>query len=140
MNSLQIIGILGVMFATSFIWYWTGHKDGVREGYTRGRSISRQEFWKEQMKATEALIDAIDIMQDRGKVYGHPRINQGRIAARLSCLLDYPVTDVQAALAMVEVKLARITESPNYTDSYIDAIAYLAIAVELQTEGDELYV
>jgi len=92
------------------------------------------------MKATKALIDAIDIMQDRGKVYGHPRINQGRIAARLSCLLDYPVTDVQAALAMVEVKLARITESPNYTDSYIDAIAYLAIAVELQTEGDELYV
>jgi hypothetical protein len=47
MNSLQIIGILGVMFATSFVWYWTGHKDGVREGYTRGRSISRQEFWKE---------------------------------------------------------------------------------------------
>jgi hypothetical protein len=92
------------------------------------------------MKATEALINAIDIMQDRGKVYGHPSINQGRIAARLSCLLDYPITDVQAALAMVEVKLARITESPSHTDSYIDAIAYLAIAVQLQTEEDELYV
>ena len=92
------------------------------------------------MKATKALIDAIDIMQDRGKVYGHPRINQGRIAPRLSCLLDYPITDAQAALAMVEVKLARITESPNHTDSYIDAIAYLAIALELQTEQDELYV
>jgi hypothetical protein len=44
---IQALGIIGVMFATSFIWYWTGHKDGVREGYTRGRSISRQEFWKE---------------------------------------------------------------------------------------------
>jgi hypothetical protein len=78
------------------------------------------------MKSTEALINAIDIMQDRGKVYGHPKINQGRIAARLSCLLDYPITDSQAALAMVEVKLARITETPSHTDSYIDAIAYLA--------------
>jgi hypothetical protein len=92
------------------------------------------------VKATEALIDAIDIMQDRGKVYGHPRINQGRIAARLTCLFDIPITDSQAALAMVEVKLARIAESPNYTDSYVDAIAYLAIALELATEEDELYV
>jgi hypothetical protein len=41
---------------------------------------------------------------------------------------------------MVEVKLARIAESPNYTDSYVDAIAYLAIALELATEQDELYV
>ena len=92
------------------------------------------------MKANDALLEAIDIMQDRGQVYGHPKINQGRIAARLSCLFDFPVTDVQAALAMVEVKLARITESPSHTDSYIDAIAYLAIALQLQTEEDELYV
>jgi hypothetical protein len=41
---------------------------------------------------------------------------------------------------MVEVKLARITETPSHTDSYIDAIAYLAIALQLQTEDDELYV
>ena len=92
------------------------------------------------MRATEALINAIDIMQDRGKVYGHPKINQGRISARLSNLFDFPITDSQAALAMVEVKLSRIQESPSHTDSYIDAIAYLAIALELHTEADELYV
>jgi hypothetical protein len=92
------------------------------------------------MKAKDALSEAINLMQDRGKVYGHPRINQSRIAARLSCLLDFPITDAQAALAMVEVKLSRITESPNHADSYVDAIAYLAIALELQTEEDELYV
>ncbi len=57
------------------------------------------------MKATEALINAIDIMQDRGKVYGHPKINQGRIAARLSCLLDYPITDSQAALLCIDICL-----------------------------------
>jgi hypothetical protein len=92
------------------------------------------------MKATEALINAIDIMQDRGRIYGHPRINQGRIAERLSCLFEQKVTDSQAALAMVEVKLSRIQETPSHVDSYIDAIAYLAIAVQLQTEEDEFYV
>jgi len=55
------------------------------------------------MKATEALINAIDIMQDRGRIYGHPKINQGRIASRLSNLFDFPISDSQAALAMVEV-------------------------------------
>ena len=92
------------------------------------------------MKATEALINAIDLLQNRGQIYGHPRINQGRISARLSNLFDFPITDAQAALAMVEVKLSRIQETPSHTDSYIDAIAYLAIALQLQTEEDELYV
>lgn len=92
------------------------------------------------MKATKALIDAIDIMQNRGAIYGHPKINQGRISARLSNLFDFPITDAQACLAMVEVKLSRIQETPSHVDSYQDAIAYLAIALELATEEDELYV
>ena len=92
------------------------------------------------MKATKALIDEIDIMQNRGAIYGHPKINQGRISARLSNLFDFPITDAQACLAMVEVKLSRIQETPSHVDSYQDAIAYLAIALELATEEDELYV
>ena len=92
------------------------------------------------MKATEALINAIDIMQNRGRVYGHPIINQGRIASRLSNLFDFPITDSQAALAMVEVKLSRIQETPSHIDSYVDCLAYIAIALELATEEDELYV
>jgi hypothetical protein len=92
------------------------------------------------MKATEALINAIDIMQDRGRIYGHPRINQGRISQRLSNLFDFPITDAQAALAMVEVKLSRIQETPSHVDSYVDCLAYIAIALELATEENELYV
>jgi hypothetical protein len=41
---------------------------------------------------------------------------------------------------MVEVKLSRIQESPKHIDSYVDAIAYLSMAMELATEEDELYV
>lgn len=47
MNSVTIIGIIGLMLMSNFVWYWQGFRDGKREGYTRGRSISRQEFWAE---------------------------------------------------------------------------------------------
>jgi hypothetical protein len=92
------------------------------------------------MKAKEVLQSATDVMQDRGAIYGHPKVNQDRIAKRLSNLLEFPIEDYQACLAMVEVKLSRIQESPNHIDSYIDACAYLALACELKTEENEIYV
>jgi hypothetical protein len=92
------------------------------------------------MKAREVLQSATAVMQDRGAIYGHPKINQDRIARRLTNLLDFPIEDYQACLAMVEVKLSRIQESPGHLDSYIDACAYLALACELKTEENELYV
>jgi hypothetical protein len=92
------------------------------------------------MKAREVLQSATAVMQDRGAIYGHPKINQDRIARRLTNLLDFPIEDYQACLAMVEVKLSRIQESPTHIDSYIDACAYLALACELKNGEDELYV
>ena len=92
------------------------------------------------MKASEVLLSATDIIGDRGRVYGHPRINQTRIALRLQQMLETPISDYQACLAMVEVKLARIQESPDHIDSFVDACAYIALACELSTEQDEKYV
>jgi hypothetical protein len=92
------------------------------------------------MKASEVLLSATDIIGQRGAVYGSPRINQQRISSRLTQLLEMPITDWQACLMMVEVKLSRIQETPNHVDSFIDSCAYLALACELLTEGDELYV
>jgi hypothetical protein len=85
------------------------------------------------VKASEILLSATDVIGDRGRVYGHPRVNQTRIALRLQQMLE-------ACLAMVEVKLARLQETPDHIDSYVDACAYLALACELITEKDELYV
>lgn len=92
------------------------------------------------MKASEVLLSATDVIGERGRIYGHPRINQGRIAMRLQNLLEVPIADYQACLAMVEIKLARLQESPNHIDSYIDLCAYASLACELATEQDELYV
>ena len=91
------------------------------------------------MKAKEILLTATDTIGDRGLIYGTPRLNHQRIAARLSQTLDMPIQDWQAALLMVDVKLSRIAETPYHVDSYIDACAYLAIACELITEDDEYY-
>jgi hypothetical protein len=91
------------------------------------------------MIAKEILQSATDVILDRGAIYGHPRINQTRIALRLQQLLETPVSDVQACLALVEVKLSRIQESPHHLDSYIDACAYIALAGELATEGDDFF-
>ena len=92
------------------------------------------------MKASEVLLSATDVISDRGAIYGHARVNQHRIAMRLQQLFEIPITDYQACLAMVEVKLSRLQESPGHIDSYVDACAYIALACELKTEGDELYV
>lgn len=92
------------------------------------------------MRASEVLLSATDIIGQRGAVYGSPKINHQRIAARLSQVLEMPITDWQACLMMVEVKLSRIQETSDHEDSFIDACAYLALACELRTEEDELYV
>jgi hypothetical protein len=46
-NSIVIVGMIGLLLATNFVWYWQGFKDGRREGYTTGRAVSRQGFWQE---------------------------------------------------------------------------------------------
>ena len=41
MNSITIIGIIGLFIATNFIWYWQGYKDGRRDGWHKGRNLAR---------------------------------------------------------------------------------------------------
>lgn len=89
------------------------------------------------MKATEVLLTATDTISERGALYGHPSINQQRIADRWSQLFQTPIMDYEAALAMIEVKLSRIIESPTVEDHYIDLCGYAAIACELATGSGE---
>jgi hypothetical protein len=50
-----------------------------------------------------------------------------------------PVTDYQVAMCMALVKIARSMETGK-TDTYVDLAAYVAIAGQLHTEENELYV
>lgn len=91
------------------------------------------------MNAGDYLTEAKAIIQDRGMEYGHPSDNMQRTASLWSAYLEMPVTDYQVAMCLALVKIARSMETPK-TDTYIDLAAYTAIAGQLHTEENELYV
>jgi hypothetical protein len=91
------------------------------------------------MNAGDFLTEAKAIIQDRGQDYGHPQDNMQRTAALWSSFLEMPITDYQVASCMALVKLARSMETGK-VDNYIDGAAYLAIAGQLHTQENELYV
>ena len=84
------------------------------------------------MKRQEILDEAIRLTStDRQKNYGEPLVNHQRIADIWSVLLGVEVTPSQVALCMVGVNLARLVETPDHLDSFIDAAAYIGIAGEI---------
>lgn len=84
------------------------------------------------MKREEILKEAIRLTStDRQKNYGTPEVNHKRIADIWSVILGLEVTPAQVALCMVGVKMARLIETPNHTDSAIDGAAYFAIQGEI---------
>ena len=91
------------------------------------------------MNAGDFLTEAKATIQDRGMDYGHPSDNMQRTARLWSAFLEMPVTDYQVATCLALVKIARSMETAK-VDNYIDASAYMAIAGQIHTEENELYV
>jgi hypothetical protein len=91
------------------------------------------------MNAGDFLTEAKAIIQDRGMEYGHPSDNMQRTASLWASYLEMPITDYQVAMCLALVKIARSMETGK-TDTYIDLAAYAAIAGQLHTEENELYV
>ena len=91
------------------------------------------------MNAGDFLTEAKAIIQDRGMDYGHPSDNMQRTARLWSAYLAMPIEDYQVAGCLALVKLARSMETGK-VDNYIDGAAYMAIAGQLHTEENELYV
>jgi len=85
------------------------------------------------------LVNRVDILNtavdlttsERRQSYGEPLINHERIAKIWEVILGVKVTPSQVALCMVGTKLARLVETPDHLDSFIDGAAYMAIAGEI---------
>jgi hypothetical protein len=92
------------------------------------------------MKHAEILQSATDLYRDRGLSYGHPSDNMARAARLISAYLEMPVEDYQVAVILSLVKIGRSIEDAQKIDTWIDGASYLAIAGELATEENELYV
>jgi hypothetical protein len=87
------------------------------------------------MKRGEILDEANRLTHgDRDKNYGTPYVNHKRIADIWTVILGIEVTPSQVALCMAGVKIARLVESPDHLDSFVDLAAYAAISGEIATE------
>ena len=86
------------------------------------------------MKAADALGQAQTIIRDRGAVYGDARENMENTAARFSMTLGHHVTPAQVCLLMIELKLARLRETPGHIDSVMDIMGYAALLAEVITD------
>ena len=83
------------------------------------------------MRANDVLNEAHDILLQREERYDNFHITAFRTAAIQSLIHEYPRSAEQWCLDMVATKLARIYNSPDHLDNYIDAICYLAEAAAL---------
>jgi len=85
-------------------------------------------------KAQAALDQASALINGpRQDAYGSPHDNFQRLADRMTQITRTNITKVQAAQIMAELKLARLANG-YHEDSIIDAIAYLALMMELNDE------
>ena len=84
------------------------------------------------MNRSEVLNAARKIIcEDRNDTYGEPQNLFEEIGQR------WGRDPVFVAIDMADMKMARIRANVDHIDSYLDAIGYLAIAVELLQEGEE---
>lgn len=81
------------------------------------------------------LAEAAEIIVgDRQRDYGAPEENFERIAGlwsiQISKKLKEPLTPTEAALMLVQLKMARMVTTPN-EDSFKDAAGYIGIGYEM---------
>ena len=67
---------------------------------------------------------------ERAKEYGDAYENHKRIAEMWSVLLNKQITVSQVYQCMIAVKLSRLIETPEHTDSWIDICGYGALGGE----------
>lgn len=78
--------------------------------------------------AKTLLLEALSATEARGKVYGESDKRLRDVATMWSVLLGgRKVSAQQVALCMSALKMVRLVESPQHTDSWIDGVAYLAL-------------
>ena len=89
------------------------------------------------MDKVEALREAISAVEERGESYGDVRQNHQRIADLWSVVLGRTVTPEQVVLCMTCLKVARLIETPDHEDSWVDIAGYGACGAEVATEWDD---
>tara|TARA_R110000824_G_scaffold309006_1_gene496417 strand:+ start:584 stop:955 length:372 start_codon:yes stop_codon:yes gene_type:complete len=93
------------------------------------------------MKALEVLERAISLIHgQRAKDYGDAQSSFQRMADLVSPIIkkaDGNLSASDMALVMIQVKIARLQESPNHADSWIDIAGYAGLGAQLALREPE---
>lgn len=83
------------------------------------------------------IIDTASALMngERAKDYGDASEMHRRIAAGWAEILGVVVRPHEVALCMAWLKIARLVETPDHADSYVDLVAYGALAGEIQAKN-----
>lgn len=87
----------------------------------------------------QRIIENFDRIEDmltgvKAKEYGDPQAMCRRIGQRW---FGDEAAEVDVAIMMAELKIERIKHDQSKEDSYMDAIAYLAMALAFMQEGEK---
>lgn len=69
------------------------------------------------------------VNDQRGNVYGHPKIDFGRVDRLKAVIAECPDPLARHALEMIAVKIARLIQTPDHLDSWIDIAGYARTGV-----------
>jgi len=93
------------------------------------------------MKALEVLEEAIALIHgQRADDYGDAQLSFQRMADLVNPIIkkaDGNLTATDMAMVMIQVKIARLQESPNHADSWTDIAGYAALGAQLAITGPE---
>lgn len=75
------------------------------------------------------------VTRDRAATHGEIEASFGQIAAIWSVRLGVPVSPVQVAILLVDLKTVRAWGNPGHADNWIDIAGYAACGGELAGEA-----
>lgn len=82
------------------------------------------------MKREDFLASVGQIVNNRGGNYGKPEKNFENIADLWSVVLDQKITPAQVGQMMILLKVARLKQTPDHLDSWLDIAGYSAVSAE----------
>ena len=94
-----------------------------------------------EFEALDVLEEAKDLIYgQRADDYGDAQSNFQRMADLVNPIIrkaDGNLTATDMALVMIQVKIARLQETPDHEDSWIDIAGYAALGAQIAITGPE---
>ena len=83
------------------------------------------------MNGPELLEHAAGLVNRRRREYGEPVDVFEAVAKRWSLVFGTKVTAAQVVIALLDLKLTRLSRDPEHLDSIVDVAGYAAVLREL---------